>query len=95
MKYGGKLWAQGIAMSQVTQVWAMAVLAAILALCLVWLLIGVIRKRHKHRGVLKEQSSMADCAITQELPIAAVLATGHFLNTVEDIVYCESEEIIP
>lgn len=82
-------------MSQVTQVWVMAVLAVTLALCLVWLLIRVIKKRRMRRNTLKAQDSMADCAVTQELPVAAVLATGRFLNTLEDIVYCESEEIIP
>ena len=94
MKYGGELWAQGIAKSQTTLVWVIAALTVTLAFCLVWLLISVIRKKRKHRDTLRVQSPMADFVTTQELPVAAVLATGQFLHTLEDIFYCESKEII-
>lgn len=93
MKYDIKSWWLEISMSQTVR-WGAVVLAVISVLCLVMLLICV-RKKRKCRTVLEEQPNTADCSITQELPVTAIQTDRRSLNILTDIVYCESEEIIP
>lgn len=75
--------------------WWMISAVTILVFCLFFLLVGMIRMRRKRKGALKMPSSMADSSITQELPVAAVQASLRSLRTLEEIVFCESREIIP
>ena len=76
------------------QVWGKAASAAILGLCFILLLICVIGKLRKRKGAWRVQSNMAGYATNQDLSAEAVQA-GLSLNILTDIVYCESEEIIP
>lgn len=74
---------------------ALMILAAVLlAICLVLLLVCLFKRRRRHRTALTFPGD-----ITQELPVAEVQAALQTalepMKILIDIVYCESEEIIP
>ncbi len=87
MKYGGK--PGGIEhMLPVAEVeWWLILSVAILMFCFILLLAWVIRICQKRRA--------DEDSITEELPVAAVQASLQALHTLDEIVYCESKEIIP
>lgn len=88
-------WLQSEPTSDVWNQDAILLSAAILLSCLLLLLvICILGRRRKRRAALAKQSRMADGSKTQELPVAAVQESIQGLNTLTDIVYCESEEII-
>ena len=79
-----------------TVILAVMILAAILlVICLVLLLVRLLGSRRKHKAAPAGQVPMDAGSITQELPVAAVQAALCPLKILTDIVYCESEEIIP
>lgn len=79
------------------EAWSRAVtlLPAAILLCGLLLAACIWGKRRKCRGASARQPYTDDGSITQELPVAAVAASAQDLNTLTDILYCESEEIIP
>lgn len=68
-----------------TVLWRLEIPAAIAALGLILLSVRAVRRRQK-RG---------ESAVTEELPVAEVQASLGGLRTLEEIVCCESKEIIP
>lgn len=78
-----------------TAILALMILAAVLlAICLVLLLVCLFKRQRRHRTALTFPGD-----ITQELPVAEVQAALQTalepMRILTDIVYCESEEIIP
>lgn len=94
MKYDGKPEEIKHMLPEAAVEWQMLLAAAILTLCLLLLLVWVAGVWRKRRGALRMPPTEADDFITQELPVAAVQASLQALRTLEEIVYCESEEII-
>lgn len=81
------------AMSETVLLGVMILAAVLLAICLVLLLIRLLGRRQRHRTA--RVSSLNAGSITQELPVAEVQAALRPVKVLKDIVYCESEEIIP
>ncbi len=70
--------------------------ASLLAFLMLLSLICVMRGRIKRRQVPPVmEDDAAGGSVTQELPVAEIQAASQRLYLLEDIVYCESREIIP
>lgn len=77
---------------------ALMIMAAILlAICMVLLMVCLLKRRRRHTAALTLPGDIG--SITQELPVAEVQAAlrtaSRPVKILTDIVYCESEEIIP
>ena len=81
------------AMSETVLLGVMILAAVLLAICLVLLLIRLLGRRQRHRTA--RVSSLNAGSPIQELPVTEVQAALRPVKVLKDIVYCESEEIIP